>query len=47
VATKLLSSEQIVPLDEIAQKLWLRMIQDNLLEGKSGSRSLEQLKQGD
>ena len=38
MATKLLRSEQTVPLDEIAQKLWLRMIQDNLLDGKSGSR---------
>lgn len=38
VATKLLRSEQTVALDEIAQKLWLRMIQDNLLEGKTGSR---------
>lgn len=38
VATKLLRSEQTVSLDEIAQKLWFRMIQDNLLEGKSGSR---------
>jgi hypothetical protein len=38
VATKLLSSEQTVALDEIARKLWLRMIQDNLLEGKTGSR---------
>src|SRR5687767_9190172 len=35
VATKLLRSEQTVALDEIAQKLWLRMIQDNLLEGKT------------
>jgi hypothetical protein len=40
VATKLLSSEQTVPLDAIAQKLWLRMIQDNLLEEKTGSRLL-------
>jgi hypothetical protein len=38
VATKLLSSEQTVPLDEIAQKLWLRMIQENLLKGKTESR---------
>ena len=38
MATKLLRSEQTVPLDEIAQKLWLRMIQDNLLDGESGSR---------
>jgi hypothetical protein len=40
VATKLLRSEQTIPLDEIAQKLWLRMIQDNLLEGKTRSRFL-------
>jgi hypothetical protein len=38
VATKLLRSEQTIALDEIARKLWLRMIQDNLLEGKTGSR---------
>ena len=38
LATKLLRSEQTVPLDEIAQKLWLRMIQDNLLDGDSRSR---------
>ena len=38
VATKLLRSEQTVALDEIARKLWLRMIQDNLLEGKTGAR---------
>jgi len=38
VATKLLRSEQTVALDEIARKLWLRMIQDNLLEGKTESR---------
>jgi hypothetical protein len=38
VATKLLRAEQTLALDEIARKLWLRMIQDNLLEGKTGSR---------
>lgn len=38
VASKLLRSEQTVPLDEIAQKLWLRMIQDHLLDGESRSR---------
>ena len=38
VAARLLRSEQTVPLDEIAQKLWLRMIQDNLLDGERGSR---------
>jgi len=40
VATKLLRSEQTVALDDIARKLWLRMIQDNLLDGKPESRFL-------
>jgi hypothetical protein len=30
--------ERAVPLDEIAQKLWLRMIQDDLLGGSTRSR---------
>ena len=38
VASELLLPQRTVPLDEIAQKLWLRMIQDDLLEGKTGSR---------
>ena len=37
VASELLLPERIVPLDEIAQKLWLRMIQDNLLAEKTKS----------
>jgi hypothetical protein len=37
VATELFRPERTVPLDEIAQKLWLRMIQDNLLEAKTRS----------
>jgi len=40
VASELLLPQRIVPLDEIGQKLWLRMIQDNLLEGKTESRFL-------
>jgi hypothetical protein len=40
VATEILRPERTVPLDEIARKLWLRMIQDNLLEGKPESRFL-------
>jgi hypothetical protein len=40
VATELLRAERSVPLEEIAQKLWLSMIQNNLLEGKTGWRSL-------
>jgi hypothetical protein len=37
VATELLRPVRTVPLDEIAQKLCLRMIQDNLLEAKTRS----------
>jgi hypothetical protein len=40
VSTELVRAERSVPLEEIAQKLWLRMIQDNLLEGKTRWRSL-------
>jgi hypothetical protein len=38
VASALLRPERIVRLDEIGQKLWLRMIKDNLLQGKERSR---------
>src|SRR5215470_739338 len=37
LATRLLGPEQTVPLDEIARKVWLRMIQDGLLGGKTSS----------
>jgi hypothetical protein len=37
VATELLRPERTVPLDEIAQRLWLRMIQDNLLADRTRS----------
>jgi hypothetical protein len=37
-ATRLLRPERTVPLDEIARKLWLRMIQDGLLAGKTSSK---------
>jgi hypothetical protein len=36
-ATRLLRPERSVPLDEIARKLWLRMIQDGLLAGNASS----------
>jgi hypothetical protein len=39
MATELLRPERTVPLDEIAQTLWLRMIQDNLLTDRTRSRS--------
>jgi hypothetical protein len=35
--TRLLRPERTVPLDEMARKLWLRMIQDGLLAGKTSS----------
>jgi len=38
VATELLRQESAVPLTEIARILWLRMIQDDLLGGKTRSR---------
>jgi hypothetical protein len=37
VASEFLRPERTVPLDEIAQKLWLRMIQDNLLADRTRS----------
>ena len=38
VASEILRPERAIPLDEIAQKLWLRMIQDDLLGGRTRSR---------
>ena len=35
VVTALLSAKRTVPLDPITQSLWLRMIQDDLLGGRS------------
>ena len=37
---EVLRHDRIVPLHDIAQKLWRRMIQHDLIEGGSGSRSL-------
>lgn len=42
VASELFLPQRIVPLDEIGQKLWLRMIEDNLLAGKTRSHSFFQ-----
>ena len=39
VASELFLPQRIVPLDEIGQKLWLRMIEDNLLAEKTQSQS--------
>ena len=38
VASELLLPQRMVPLDEIGQKLWLRMVQDNLLTGETQAR---------
>lgn len=39
-ASEVLRHDRIVPIDEIAQRVWRRMIQHDLLEGGTGSRSL-------
>jgi hypothetical protein len=39
-ASEVIRHDRIVPLHEIAQKLWRRMIQHDLLEGQTGSRSI-------
>ena len=39
-SSEVLRHDRIVPLDDIAQKLWRRMIQHDLIEGGTGSRSL-------
>jgi hypothetical protein len=39
MATELLRPERTIPPDEIAQMLWLRMLQDNLLAEANKSRS--------
>jgi len=39
-ASDVVRHDRLVPIDEIAEKLWRRMIQHDLLEGGTGSRSL-------
>src|SRR5437899_1086402 len=39
-ASDVVRHDRIVPIEEIAEKLWRRMIQHDLLEGGTGSRSL-------
>jgi hypothetical protein len=38
VASELFLPQRIIPLDEIGEKLWLRMIEDNLLAEKTQSQ---------
>jgi hypothetical protein len=38
-ASDVVRHERLVPVDDIAEKLWRRMIQHDLLEGGTGSRS--------
>ena len=38
VASELFLPQRVIPLDEIGQKLWLRMIEDNLLAEKTKSQ---------
>ncbi|MGH7305310.1 MAG: hypothetical protein ACRELZ_18650, partial [Candidatus Rokuibacteriota bacterium] len=39
-ASDVVRHDRIVPIEEIAEKVWRRMIQHDLLEGNTGSRSL-------
>lgn len=39
-ASEVVRHDRLVPVDEIAQKVWRRMIQHDLLEGGTSSRSL-------
>jgi hypothetical protein len=39
-ASEVLRHDRIVPVDEMAQRVWRRMIQKDLLEGGTGSRSI-------
>jgi hypothetical protein len=39
-ASEVLRHDRIVPVDEMAQKVWRRMLQHDLLEGGTGSRSI-------
>jgi hypothetical protein len=38
-SSEVVRQERVVPVDEMAQKLWRRMLQHDLLDGASGSRS--------
>ena len=39
-ASEMVRHDRVVPMDETAEKLWRRMIQHDLLEGGTGSRSI-------
>ena len=39
-ASEVLRHDRVVPIDETAEKVWRRMIQHDLLEGGTGSRSI-------
>ena len=39
-ASEVVRHDQVVPIEETAEKLWRRMIQRDLLEGGTGSRSI-------
>jgi len=38
-ASDVIQHDRIVPVDEFARRIWLRMLQQDLLEGGTGSRS--------
>jgi hypothetical protein len=38
-ASDVVKHDRIVPIDEVARRIWLRMLQQDLLEGATGTRS--------
>jgi hypothetical protein len=40
LASEVVRHDRLVPIDEAAERLWRRMIQRDLLEGGTGSRSI-------
>jgi hypothetical protein len=44
-ATALLSAKRTVPLEKLAQELWLEMIQEDLLEGRTETRLFRRIRE--
>jgi len=38
-ASDVVKHDRIVPIDEVGRRIWLRMLQQDLLEGATGTRS--------
>ena len=44
-ASDVIRHDRVVPVDEFARRIWLRMIQQDLLEGGTGSRSFFKIRE--